>query len=183
MDSPVNLLGLDADGLARCCADWGQKPFRARQLMRWVHQRGEARFDAMTDLAKPFRELLRERAVVLAPQVLSDHTSADGTRKWLLDVGGGNAIETVFIPESTRGTLCVSSQAGCAVNCVFCSTGKQGFARNLHAHEIVAQLWHANRALGAYEGEGVGEDRVVSNVVFMGMGEPLQNYATTLAAL
>ena len=177
MDSRVNLLGLDADGLARCCADWGEKPFRARQLMRWVHQRGEPDFDAMTDLARPFRELLRERALVAAPSVMKDHISGDGTRKWLLDVGGGNAIETVFIPESNRGTLCVSSQAGCAVNCVFCSTGRQGFARNLQAHEIVAQLWHARRTLGG------SQDRVISNVVFMGMGEPLQNYSATLAAL
>jgi 23S rRNA (adenine2503-C2)-methyltransferase len=184
MDTHVNLLGLDADGLARVCADWGQKPFRARQLMRWVHQRGEADFDAMTDLAKSFREILREKAVVEAPGVISDHVSADGTRKWLLDVGGGDAVETVFIPEVDRGTLCVSTQAGCAVNCVFCSTGKQGFSRNLQAHEIVAQLWHANRALGAYDREkGVAEDRIISNVVFMGMGEPLQNYAATLAAL
>jgi len=180
----VNLLGLDADGLGRLCAQWGQKPFRARQLMRWLHQRGEADFDAMTDLAREFRELLRERAVVEAPVAISDHESSDGTRKWLLDVGGGNAVETVFIPEADRGTLCVSTQAGCAVNCVFCSTGKQGFSRNLDTHEIVAQLWHANRALGAYAREkGVAEDRVISNVVFMGMGEPLQNYAATLTAL
>ncbi|HRO59546.1 MAG TPA: 23S rRNA (adenine(2503)-C(2))-methyltransferase RlmN [Burkholderiaceae bacterium] len=184
MTAHVNLLGLDADGLARCCADWGQKPFRARQLMRWVHQRGESDFDAMTDLAKSFREVLRERAIVAAPQVLRDHLSSDGTRKWLLDVGGGNAVETVFIPETDRGTLCVSTQAGCAVNCMFCSTGKQGFSRNLEAHEIVAQLWHANLALGAYAREnGVAADRIISNVVFMGMGEPLQNYAATLAAL
>ncbi len=184
MEPHVNLLGLDADALARGCADWGQKPFRARQLMRWLHQRGERDFDAMTDLAKPFREWLCECAVAAAPKVISDNASADGTRKWLLDVGAGNAIETVFIPEATRGTLCVSSQAGCAVNCVFCSTGRQGFARNLQAHEIVAQLWHANHALGAYgRGDGIAHDRVISNVVFMGMGEPLQNYAATLTAL
>ena len=185
MTAPVvNLLGLDAEGLAQLCAGWGQKPFRARQLMRWIHQRGEADFSAMTDLAKEFRELLRERAAVEAPRVISDHVSADGTRKWLLDVGGGNAVETVFIPEANRGTLCVSTQAGCAVNCLFCSTGKQGFSRNLETHEIVAQLWHANRALGAYaRQQGSADDRIVSNVVFMGMGEPLQNYAATLAAL
>ena len=183
-DERVNLLGLDAEGLAALCAQWGQKPFRGRQLMRWVHQRGEADFDAMTDLAKAFRALLHERAVVRAPKVISDHRSADGTRKWLLDVGAGNAVETVFIPESDRGTLCVSTQAGCAVNCMFCSTGKQGFSRNLAAHEIVAQLWHANRELGAYaRARGVAEDRIISNVVFMGMGEPLQNYAATLTAL
>ncbi len=184
MNDTVNLLGLDADGLARLCADWGQKPFRARQLMRWIHQRGEHDFAAMTDLAKDFRAILAQRASVSAPPVLADPASADGTRKWLLDVGGGNAVETVFIPEADRGTLCVSTQAGCAVNCLFCSTGKQGFARNLQAHEIVAQLWHANRALGggdpALRARG---ERPVSNVVFMGMGEPLQNYAATLAAL
>jgi len=180
----VNLLGYDADSLAGLCAGWGQKPFRARQLMRWVHQRGAADFDAMTDLAKDFRALLAARAEVAVPAVVRDHRSTDGTRKWLLDVGGGNAVETVFIPEAERGTLCVSTQAGCAVNCLFCSTGKQGFSRNLQAHEIVAQLWHANRELGAYaRAEGVATDRVISNVVFMGMGEPLQNYAATLTAL
>ena len=184
MTEIVNLLGLDADGLAQRCADWGQKPFRARQLMRWIHQRGEHDFDAMTDLAKDFREVLGRCARVAAPAVVADHLSADGTRKWLLDVGAGNAIETVFIPEADRGTLCVSTQAGCAVNCRFCSTGKQGFSRNLEAHEIVAQIWHANRALGAGDpARRARGERPISNVVFMGMGEPLQNYAATLAAL
>jgi 23S rRNA (adenine2503-C2)-methyltransferase len=179
MGEPVNLLGLDAGGLARQCDQWGERPFRARQLMRWIHQRGESRFEAMTDLAKDFRATLAERAVVRPPGVLRDHVSGDGTRKWLLDVGAGNAVESVFIPEANRGTLCVSTQAGCAVNCLFCSTGKQGFSRNLGADEIVGQLWWANRALGATaDGE-----RVISNVVFMGMGEPLQNYAATLTAL
>jgi 23S rRNA (adenine2503-C2)-methyltransferase len=175
----VNLLGLDAEGLARLCADWGEKPFRARQLMRWVHQRGVADVAAMTDLAKEFRAKLPGRAEVRAPAVIADHVSADGTRKWLLDVGKGNAVESVFIPEANRGTLCISTQAGCAVNCLFCSTGKQGFSRNLDACEIVGQLWWANRALGASpEGE-----RIIGNVVFMGMGEPLQNYAATLTSL
>jgi len=184
MSEIVNLLGLDADGLAQRCADWGQKPFRARQLMRWIHQRREADFDAMTDLAKDFREILKRHAQVAAPAVLADHCSGDGTRKWLLDVGAGNAIETVFIPEADRGTLCISTQAGCAVNCLFCSTGKQGFSRNLVAHEIVAQLWHANRALGAGDpAQRARGERPVTNVVFMGMGEPLQNYAATLTAL
>ncbi len=179
-----NLLGLDSAGLAALCRDWGEKPFRARQLMRWIHQRGAADFGVMSDLARSFRERLLANARVVAPGVVSDHLSADGTRKWLLDVGAGNAIETVFIPESDRGTLCVSTQAGCAVNCAFCSTGAQGFSRNLAAHEIVAQLWHANHALGAYaRGAGVAQDRVISNVVFMGMGEPLQNYSATLDAL
>lgn len=179
MSAPVNLLGLDAEGLARTCSEWGEKPFRARQLLRWVHQRGESDFSAMSDLAKGFRARLEASACVQAPAVASDHVSADGTRKWLLDVGAGNAIESVFIPEAQRGTLCVSTQAGCAVNCLFCSTGKQGFSRNLDAAEIIGQLWWANRALGAVP----GGDRVISNVVFMGMGEPLQNYAATLTAL
>ena len=178
-DPPVNLLGLDAEGLARTCEGWGEKPFRARQLMRWVHQRGEADFAAMSDLAKDFRARLGSHARITPPAVVGDHTSADGTRKWLLDVGAGNAVESVYIPEAQRGTLCVSTQAGCAVNCLFCSTGKQGFSRNLDAAEIVGQLWWANRALGA----SPAGDRLISNVVFMGMGEPLQNYAATLTAL
>lgn len=181
----VRLLGLDRDALERQCADWGQKPFRARQLLRWIHQRGEDRFDAMTDLAQEFRRVLGERACIEAPPVLADHESADGTRKWLLDVGAGNAVEAVFIPEADRGTLCVSTQAGCAVNCLFCSTGKQGFARNLRADEIVAQVWHAKRSLErSNDARAPSADaRVVTNVVFMGMGEPLQNYSATLAAL
>ena len=176
----VRLLGLDRDALERQCADWGQKPFRARQLLRWIHQRGVDEFDAMTDLAQEFRRVLAQSACIEAPPVLADHESADGTRKWLLDVGAGNAVETVFIPEADRGTLCVSTQAGCAVNCLFCSTGKQGFARNLRADEIVAQVWHAKRSLDRVHSS---DARVVTNVVFMGMGEPLQNYSATLAAL
>jgi 23S rRNA (adenine2503-C2)-methyltransferase len=179
MSAPINLLGFDADGLAAVCSGWGERPFRAKQLLRWIHQRGESDFSAMTDLAKDFRTKLESLACVAPPAVLRDHVSTDGTRKWLLDVGNGNAVESVFIPETTRGTLCVSTQAGCAVNCLFCSTGKQGFSRNLEVSEIVGQLWWANRALGA---TATG-DRIISNVVFMGMGEPLQNYAATLAAL
>ena len=184
MNDLVDLLGLDADGLAQRCADWGQKPFRARQLMRWIHQRGEHDFEAMSDLAKDFRASLAARARVAAPAVVSDRAAADGTRKWLLDVGAGNAIETVFIPEVDRGTLCVSTQVGCAVNCLFCSTGKQGFSRNLDAHEIIAQVWHANRALGAGDpARRARGERPVTNVVFMGMGEPLQNYSALVPAL
>lgn len=179
-DRPLNLLGLDAARLAELCAGWGEKPFRARQLFRWIHQRGVDDFAAMSDLAKSFRASLTDRATIAAPAVIRDGTSADGTRKWLLDVGQGNAVETVFIPEANRGTLCISTQAGCAVNCLFCCTGKQGFSRNLEVSEVVGQLWHANRALGATGPDG---ERVISNVVFMGMGEPLQNYATTLASL
>jgi len=180
----VRLLGLDREALERQCVEWGQKPFRARQLLRWIHQRG-ADVDAMTDLAQDFRRVLAQRACIEAPAVLADHESADGTRKWLLDVGSGNAVETVFIPEVERGTLCVSTQAGCAVNCLFCSTGKQGFARNLRADEIVAQVWHAKRSLerGGDETGTPSPLRAVTNVVFMGMGEPLQNYSATLTAL
>ena len=196
MHAPVDILGLSPDGLTAACGQWGQKAFRARQLLRWVHQRGESDFSRMTDLAREFRDLLTLRARVEAPPILRDHVSFDGTRKWLLDVGGGNAIETVFIPETSRGTLCVSTQAGCAVHCRFCSTGHQGFSRNLTAHEIIGQLWLAQRALerdgvrgevpvAADEGDDDGEPRarLISNVVFMGMGEPLQNYEATLDAL
>ncbi len=184
MSANVNLLGLDLEALTRQCEAWGQKPFRALQLAQWIHQRGTADFAEMTNLAKSFRARLAETARVEAPVVIADGESADGTRKWLFDVGEGNAVETVFIPETSRGTLCVSTQAGCAVKCPFCATGAQGFSRNLRADEIVGQLWHANRALGQYARAGTcSEDRVISNVVFMGMGEPLQNYAATLAAL
>ena len=188
----IDLLGLDRTALAALCREWGEKPFRGHQLMRWVHRRFESDFEAMSDLARGFRARLAERASVAAPAVVSDHVAADGTRKWLLDVGRGNAIETVFIPEVSRGTLCISTQAGCAVNCLFCSTGKQGFARNLSAAEIVGQVWLANRLLGARAAPGVADaedgvqddhDRVVTNVVFMGMGEPLLNYDATLTAL
>ena len=187
MTEPVNLLDFDPNALIAWCASQGEKPFRARQLLRWIHQAGESDFAAMSDLAKSLRGKLATSAVVAPPQVIRDHVSEDGTRKWLLDVGAGNAIETVFIPEANRGTLCVSTQAGCAVNCLFCSTGKQGFSRNLTTAEIIGQLWWANRALGAVrEGEGRVEsdpERVISNVVLMGMGEPLLNYEPVVAAL
>jgi len=174
-----NLLDLDAARLVGFFADIGEKPFRAKQLLRWMHQFGEADFSKMSDLAKPLREKLAASAVIEAPRVVSDATAADGTRKWLIDVGNGNAVETVFIPETDRGTLCVSSQAGCALDCKFCSTGKQGFNRNLSTAEIIGQLWIANKALGAVpRGE-----RVVSNVVMMGMGEPLANFDNVVAAM
>ncbi|MCD0501919.1 23S rRNA (adenine(2503)-C(2))-methyltransferase RlmN [Bordetella petrii] len=184
----INLLGLDGSALADQVAQWGGKPFRARQLQRWVHQRGADSFDAMTDLARDFRGQLAQRCVVQAPPVNTEQRSSDGTRKWLFDVGQGNAIETVFIPEDDRGTLCVSSQAGCAVNCRFCSTGHQGFNRNLGTSEIIGQLWWAKRVLESDAGTArlgsAGEDtRVISNVVMMGMGEPLLNYDQLLPAL
>ncbi|TAK90937.1 MAG: 23S rRNA (adenine(2503)-C(2))-methyltransferase RlmN [Burkholderiaceae bacterium] len=176
---PTNLLDFDPAALMAWCGARGEKAFRARQLLRWIHQAGASDFQAMTDLAKSLREKLEHEACIQAPAVLSDHTSADGTRKWLLDVGQGNAIESVFIPEANRGTLCISTQAGCAVNCRFCSTGHQGFNRNLSVGEIIGQLWWANRALGANE----KDERVISNVVLMGMGEPLLNYDHTISAL
>ena len=143
----INLLDLDAAGLAAFFADLGEKPFRAKQVSHWVHQRLVGEVEAMTDLSRALREKLAAVATIRGPAVVSDTTAADGTRKWLLDVGAGNAVEMVYIPEDDRGTLCISSQAGCALDCAFCSTGKQGFNRNLTTAEIVGQLWHANRAL------------------------------------
>jgi 23S rRNA (adenine2503-C2)-methyltransferase len=190
-----NLLDLDAERLVGFFADIGEKPFRAKQLLHWMHQFGEADFSKMSDLAKPLREKLGASAVIEAPQVVSDATAADGTRKWLIDVGNRNAVETVFIPEANRGTLCVSSQAGCALDCKFCSTGKQGFNRNLSTAEIIGQLWIANRALARTAGGTTAQhaakapaaasrgERVVSNVVMMGMGEPLANFDNVVAAM
>ncbi len=180
----TNLLDFDLDGLAAFCEALGEKRFRAAQLFQWIHQRGETDFAQMSDLAKSFRTKLMATAYVAALPVLTEQGSADGTIKWLFDVGNGNAVETVFIPESDRGTLCVSSQAGCAVGCRFCSTGHQGFSRNLSTAEIVAQLWFAEHQLRKRAGLGpVQTDRVISNVVMMGMGEPLQNYAALVPAL
>ena len=175
----VNLLNFDADGLTAFFAEHGEKPFRAKQLLRWMHRFGEADFAAMTDIAKSLREKLGLLARITPPPLLSDRLSEDGTRKFLFDVGNGNAVETVFIPEDDRGTLCVSTQAGCALDCSFCSTGKQGFNRNLEVSEIIGQLWQANRALGV-DPRG---DRIISNVVMMGMGEPLANFENTVTAL
>ena len=181
MNAAVNLLDFDREGLAAYCEQLGEKRFRATQLFRWIHKNGVADFAQMSDLAKSLRDKLAGVATVAALPLLSEHTSADGTVKWLFDVGAGNAIETVFIPEDDRGTLCVSSQAGCAVGCRFCSTGHQGFSRNLTSGEIIAQLWYAERVLR--ERLGRGDERVVTNVVMMGMGEPLQNYAALVPAL
>jgi len=215
---PINLLGVGAPALVDLVGQWGGKPFRARQLQRWVHRRGADGFDQMTDLARDFRQQLSNVCAIHAPRATARHVSADGTRKWLFDVGNGNAIETVFIPEDNRGTLCISSQAGCTVGCPFCSTGHQGFNRNLNTAEIIGQLWHAKRELQAEAGaarlppgnaskssanvarpasgsqsgqhaqhgrNGMGDapDRVISNVVMMGMGEPLLNYDQVLGAL
>jgi 23S rRNA (adenine2503-C2)-methyltransferase len=207
----INLLDLDAAGLAALFADLGEKPFRAKQVSRWVHQRFVDGPDAMTDLSRAVRSRLAEVAAIRGPTVIGDAAAADGTRKWLLDVGAGNAVEAVYIPEDDRGTLCISSQAGCALDCAFCSTGKQGFNRNLTTGEIVGQLWHADRALladgvsakGRPEREllplggkarsakgapvtapWVEQGRApITNVVLMGMGEPLANYDNVVTAL
>ena len=180
--SPVNLLDFDLDALAAWCAALGEKRFRAVQLFRWIHQKGESDFARMSDLAQSLRGKLASRAVVQPLRVISEQVSTDGTIKWLFDVGGGDAVETVYIPESDRGTLCVSSQAGCAVGCRFCSTGHQGFSRNLSTGEIIAQLWFAEHQLRR-RALLPASDRIISNVVMMGMGEPLQNYAALLPAL
>jgi 23S rRNA (adenine2503-C2)-methyltransferase len=182
----LNLLDYDPAALAALFAERGEKPFRARQVLRWIHHRLADRVDAMTDLARATRGALARDAEIRAPAVRRDSTAADGTRKWLLDVGGGNAIETVYIPEPDRGTLCISSQAGCALDCAFCSTGKQGFNRNLSVAEIIGQLWHADRTLLA---AGVSAPWVehgrhpITNVVLMGMGEPLANFDNVAGAL
>ena len=175
----VNLLDFDASGLTDYFAGLDEKPFRARQVLRWMHRFGQSDFDAMTDIAKSLREKLRAHAEIRPPALVSDKFSDDGTRKFLFDVGGGNAVETVFIPEDDRGTLCVSTQAGCALDCAFCSTGKQGFNRNLSVAEIIGQLWQAKRLLDG----APADERIVSNVVLMGMGEPLANFENTVTAL
>jgi len=175
----VNLLDLDGEALSAFVSGLDEKPFRARQLKRWMHRQGESDFERMSDVARSLREKLARLAAISPPKIVSDSTAGDGTRKWLLDVGAGNAVEAVFIPEANRGTLCVSTQAGCTLACEFCSTGRQGFNRNLSTGEIIGQLWLANRALGAIP----GGERVISNVVLMGMGEPLLNFDSTVAAL
>jgi 23S rRNA (adenine2503-C2)-methyltransferase len=189
----INLLDLDGQALEQLVQSLGERTFRARQLKRWIHRRGAADFESMTDLARSLRDKLSGRALVAAPSVISHQTAADATQKWLLSVGGRDAVEAVYIPEADRATLCVSTQAGCAVNCVFCSTGKQGFSRNLTTAEIIGQLWLAEHSLRR-QGTGAGEagagaaapsraERVISNVVLMGMGEPLQNYEAVVPAL
>jgi 23S rRNA (adenine2503-C2)-methyltransferase len=171
-DARTNLLGLERPELEAFVVAQGNKPFRARQLMHWLYKRGEGDFNAMTDLARDFRAQLLTTADVRLPEVLSRHDSADGTRKWLLRADASQAFEMVFIPETERGTLCISSQVGCALDCAFCSTAQQGFNRNLTAAEIIGQVWLAQRELGFTP----GGERPITNVVFMGMGEPLANF-------
>ena len=175
----VNLLNFNQQQLAEYFQGLGEKPFRAKQLMRWMHHFGVNDFEQMTDIAKPLREKLMREACIVPPTVSLEQISKDGTRKWLIDTGVGNGVETVFIPEDDRGTLCVSSQVGCALECTFCSTGRQGFNRNLTVAEIIGQLWVANKALG-HDPKG---DRILSNVVMMGMGEPLANFDNVVTAL
>ena len=175
----TNLLNFDLAALTQHFAEMGEKPFRAKQVMRWMHQSGASSFDDMTDLAKSLRAKLNEQACIGVPDLMVSQQSLDGTRKWLLDVGTGNGVETVFIPEAERGTLCISSQVGCALECTFCSTGRQGFNRKLSTSEIIGQLWWANKAMGVTP----KNERVISNVVMMGMGEPLANFDNVVAAL
>jgi 23S rRNA (adenine2503-C2)-methyltransferase len=179
-ESPkTNLLGLPKAELEAFVAELGSKPFRARQVMHWLYKRGEADIAAMTDLAKDFRATLLERAEVKLPEIVKTQVASDGTRKWLLSGGNGQAFETVFIPEEERGTLCISSQVGCVLDCTFCATAQQGFNRNLTAAEIVGQVWLANQELGWK----VGDDRIITNIVLMGMGEPLANFRNVVPAI
>jgi len=175
----VNLLDFNQEQLAEYFVNIGEKPFRAKQMMRWMHHFGVVDFEQMTDIARPLREKLAATTIIQPPSIKVEQISDDGTRKWLIDAGGSNGVETVFIPEDERGTLCISSQVGCALECTFCSTGRQGFNRNLTVSEIIGQLWAANKALGR-DPKG---DRIISNVVMMGMGEPLANYKNVVTAL
>lgn len=180
----VNLLGLSKAELEAFVGELGSKPFRARQLMNWLYKRGESDIAAMTDLAKDFRAQLQERAEVKLPEIVKVQVASDGTRKWLLSGGNGQAFETVFIPEEDRGTLCISSQVGCVLDCTFCSTAQQGFNRNLTAAEIVGQVWLANRELGWKVGSDLKEGgRNITNIVLMGMGEPLANFRNVIPAI
>lgn len=176
---PANLLGMTRAQMAEFMVSLGEKPFRAQQIMKWIHHRGVSNFDDMTDIGKALRERLKSVAEIRPPQVISQHDSKDGTRKWAIGVGGGNVVETVLIPDGDRATLCVSSQVGCSLDCSFCSTGKQGFQRDLSAAEIIGQVW---LAIQSYDGFPSHSKRVVTNVVMMGMGEPLLNFDNVVAA-
>src|SRR5579885_672919 len=179
----TNLLGLPRPALEAFVAELGGKPFRARQLMNWMYKRGEPSFDRMSDLAKDFRAQLAARACIGIPEIVSEQRSADGTRKWLLRADASQAFEMVFIPEPDRGTLCISSQVGCALDCSFCSTAQQGFNRNLTSAEIVGQVWLANRELAGSFAHDAARERIITNVVLMGMGEPLANFRNVVPAL
>ena len=178
-DTRINLANMDRKSLERVFLDIGEKPFRAAQVIQWIHQHGVTEFNNMTNLSKPLRERLAETACISFPEIVTEQNSEDGTRKWLMRVDEGNCVETVFIPERERGTLCISSQVGCAMNCSFCATGKQGFSRNLSVSEIIGQIWMANKALGSY----ANRHRMITNIVMMGMGEPLLNLDNVFKAI
>ena len=180
---PVNLLGLPKAELEAFVGELGSKPFRARQIMQWLYKRGEADIAAMTDLAKDFRTQLAGRAEIAVPKIVKTQVASDGTRKWVLSGGNEQAFEMVFIPEEDRGTLCISSQVGCVLDCTFCATAQQGFNRNLTTAEIVGQVWLANRELAGEFGWKVGDDRIITNIVLMGMGEPLANFRNVVPAI
>ena len=182
LDKPaVNLLGLSPEQMIEFFESIGEKKFRATQVIKWIHQHGVADIDEMTNISKPLREKLKTVAEIRPPEVIADHLSEDGTRKWLIRVDGGSAVETVFIPDGDRGTLCVSSQVGCSLDCSFCSTGKQGFNKDLTAAEIIGQVWVAAKAFDSLVAPN--KRRAVTNVVMMGMGEPLLNFDNTVAAM
>lgn len=175
----VNLLNFDEQGLARFFEQRGERSFRASQIIKWVHQQGVTDFEQMTNLSKALRVRLATETEIAAPEILTEQVSRDGTRKWLLSVGNGNSVETVFIPDGERGTLCVSSQVGCPLDCKFCATARQGFNRNLGVGEIIGQVWLAARRLGQSPKAG----RQITNVVMMGMGEPLLNFENVVPAM
>ena len=175
-----NLAGMTRDRLRDFFVALDEKPFRAEQVLKWIHQRGVVEFDAMTDISKPLREKLKEVAVIELPDIVEGYTSEDGCLKWLIEVASGSRVEMVFIPEAGRGTLCISSQAGCSLDCSFCATGKQGFNSNLTVAEIIGQLWWVNQKLGGFSDK---KERPVSNVVMMGMGEPLLNFDNVMEAI
>ncbi|WP_028080535.1 23S rRNA (adenine(2503)-C(2))-methyltransferase RlmN [Solimonas soli] len=177
--TPINLFGLDREQLRARFAEMGEKPYRADQIMQWIYRRGKDSFDDMSNISKELRVRLAQHFVIRTPELVTEQVSADGTRKWVLRLDGGNAIETVYIPEENRATLCISSQVGCAMDCSFCSTAQQGLNRNMTTAEIIAQVWFAARTLGG----DFQNERVISNIVFMGMGEPLANYAAVLSAI
>ena len=179
MNPGVNMFDLNQAAMQDYFTGIAEKSFRASQVMKWVYHQGVTDFEAMTNLSKPLRDHLANNTYSSLPAILSEKISADGTRKWLLQVDADNAIETVFIPETNRGTLCISSQAGCALNCSFCSTGKQGYSRNLSVAEIIGQVWLANKQLGYFS----SRRRIISNVVLMGMGEPLLNFDKVVKAV
>ena len=174
-----NLAGMGKEGLCALFAEYGEKPFRAEQVMKWIHQRGVLDIDSMTDISKNLREHLKKTTEIRLPLIVESYVSDDGSRKWIIDIDSGSKVEMVYIPEAGRGTLCVSSQAGCTLDCSFCATGKQGFDRNLSSAEIIGQLWLANEQLGTFK----GISQRVTNVVMMGMGEPLLNFDNVMEAI